>query len=159
MNYILRLELASLWIALFLIVSSANISLGSQTSKPDRSFDSYGDLTWENEKAHLDNFAIALQQDQALVGIIVVYAGKRSCVNEARDRAVRAKKYLAKMRGVERNRIKLIDGGYRETLTVILQPVLPGAPKLTASPTLKPSEVRVDKNCKLKTTKPSKHRS
>jgi hypothetical protein len=154
-----RLDLVSVWIALLLIASSPRASLGSQFSIPDRWFDSYGALTWEKEKAHLDNFAIALQQDQALVGVIVVYAGRRSCANEARDRAIRAKKYLTQTRGVEPNRIKWIDGGFCETLTVILQPVPSGAPELTASPTLKASEVQVDNNCKLKTTKPRKHRS
>jgi hypothetical protein len=29
----------------------------------DQWFDSYGDLSWEDEKARLDNFAIALRQD------------------------------------------------------------------------------------------------
>jgi hypothetical protein len=152
------LGLASICIALFSIASSPSIGLGSQMAMPDRGFDSYGDISWENEKAHLDNFAIALY-DQDLVGIIIVYAGRRSCANEARDRAIRAKKYVTETRGIEPNRIKWIDGGYCETLTVILQPVPSAAPKLTASPTLKPSEVRVDKNCKLKTIKPRKHQT
>ncbi len=121
---------------------------------PDKWFDSYGELSWENEKVHLDNFAIALKQDQDLVGIIVVYAGRRSCANEARDRAIRAKNYVAQTLGIEQNRIKWLDGGYRETLMVILQPMLSGAPELTPSPTLKPNEVRVNKNCSIKTLKP-----
>ena len=54
-------------------------------------FDSYGAITWELEKAHLDNFAIALQQDPDSIGYIFVYAGRRACVDEAKDRALRAK--------------------------------------------------------------------
>ena len=114
----------------------------------DQWFDSYGDLSWEDEKARLDNFAIALRQDPNLIGYILVYAGRRACVNEAKNRGLRAKKYLVETRGIQASRIKWIDGGYREELTVILQPAPPGAPKLTASPTLKRSEVKIIRNCK-----------
>lgn len=115
-------------------------------------FDSYGDISWELEKAHLTNFAVALQHDPELIGYIIVYAGRRSCIGEAQDRAHRAKEYLVKSRGIQKNRIKWIDGGYREELIVILQPVPPGASELTASPTLKPSDA-VIMNCKPKTFK------
>jgi hypothetical protein len=125
----------------------------------DQWFDSYGNISWENEKARLDNFAIALQQDSNLTGNIVIYAGKRSCANEAKDRALRAKKYVVETRGIHESRVKWVDGGYREELTVILQPVPCGAPELTASPTLKPSEVRIIRNCKPKTSKPKKRGS
>jgi hypothetical protein len=132
---------------------------GWVTSVADQWFDSYGDLSWADEKAHLDNFAIALQQDSDLIGNIIVYAGRRSCVNEAKDRALRAKNYLVETRGIQESRIKWIDGGYREELTVILQPAPRGAPKLTASPTLKRSDVQIIKNCKSKASKPRKRGS
>lgn len=83
----------------------------------DQWFDSYGDLSWEDEKAHLENFAIALQNDRDSIGYIIVYAGRRSCVGEAKDRALRTKKYLIQTRAIEASRIKMIDGGYREELT------------------------------------------
>jgi hypothetical protein len=121
----------------------------------DQLFDSYGDISWEDEKAHLDNFAIALQHDPELVGYIIVYAGRRACVDEAQDRARRAKEYLQKSRGIQENRIRWIDGGHREELTVILQPTPRSEPELTASPTLKPSDV-VIKNCKPKPSKRKK---
>ena len=118
----------------------------------DQWFDSYGNISWEDETAHLDNFAIALQNDPDSIGYIIIYGGRRSCIGEAKDRALRAKKYLVQTRVIEESRIKLIDGGYREKLTVILQPAPRAAPKITASPTLKPSEVQI-KNCKLKSRK------
>ena len=122
-------------------------------------FDSYGAISWEDEKAHLDNFAIALQHDPDSVGYIIVYAGRRACVGEAKDRALRAKKYVMETRGIQESRIKWIDGGYREGMTVILQPAPRGAPELTASPTLSWSEVQIIKNCKRKGFKPKKHGS
>ncbi len=129
---------------------------GSLTSVADQWFDSYGNLSWDDEKAHLDNFAIALQHDPNLIGYIIVYAGKRACVGEAKDRALRAKKYVVETRGIQESRLKWIDGGHHEDLTVILQPVPPGAPELTASPTIKPSDVQIIKNCKPKTSKRKK---
>lgn len=129
------------------------------TSVADQWFDSYGNLSWDDEKARLDNFAIALQHDPNLIGYVIVYAGRRACVDEAKDRALRAKKYLVDSRGIQESRLKWIDGGYREELTVILQPIPLGAPELTASPTLKPSEVRIIKSCKPKTSKRKKHGS
>jgi hypothetical protein len=122
-------------------------------------FDSYGALSWEAEKARLDNFAATLQHNPESIGYIVVYAGRRACVGEAKDRALRANKYVVETRGIQASRIKWIDGGYREELTVILQPVPSGAPEPTASPTLKPNEVRIIKNCKPKPSKRQRHGS
>lgn len=112
------------------------------------SFDDYSDIPWADETGRLDNFAIALQHDPKLTGYIIVYAGQRACVGEAEDRARRAKKYLVETRGIQESRVKWIDGGYREKLIVILQPVPPGAPEIMASPTVKPTDVQLIKNCK-----------
>ena len=57
-------------------------------------FDEFGNICWEDEKARLDNFAIQLQQDPALVGYIVVCAGRVSCANEARVRGERKKRWV-----------------------------------------------------------------
>ena len=50
----------------------------------DQPFDSYGDISWEDEMAHLDNFAIALQHDPDSIGYIIVYVGRRACVGKQR---------------------------------------------------------------------------
>jgi hypothetical protein len=124
----------------------------------DQWFDTYGHISWEDERARLDNFAIALQNDPASIGYIIVYAGRRACVGEAKNRTLRAKKYLAQTRGIATSRIKLIDGGYREELTVILQPTPRHTPEIKAAPTVKPSEVQIIKNCKPKIPEPGKGR-
>ena len=145
--------------ASIVLVSLVGFTRTNDDCVADQWFDSYGDLSWEDEKAHLDNFAIALQNYPDSIGYIIVYAGRRSCVGEAKDRALRAKRYLVQTRATEASRIKLIDGGYREELTVILQPAPRGAPEITASPTLKLSEVQIIKNCKPKSPKPRKRGS
>jgi hypothetical protein len=156
---LIKIALASACVVVISLLGLARTSHRLLTAMSDQWFDSYGNISWENEKARLDNFAIALQQDSNLTGNIVIYAGKRSCANEAKDRALRAKKYVVETRGIHESRVKWVDGGYREELTVILQPVPCGAPELTASPTLKPSEVRIVRNCKPKTSKPKKRGS
>lgn len=142
--------------ASIVLVSLVGFGRTNDECVADQWFDSYGDLSWEDEKAHLDNFAIALQNDPDSIGYIIVYAGRRSYAGESKERALRAKKYVVKTRGIKASRIKWIDGGYREELTTILQPGPRGAPDLTASPTLKLSEVQIIKNCKPKSPKPRK---
>lgn len=154
---LIQIALAGVCITLVSVASFTKTNHGRLTSVADQWFDSYGNLSWNDEKARLDNFAIALQHDPNLIGYIIVYAGRRACVGEAKDRALRAKKYLVNTRGIQESRLKWIDGGYRKELTVIIQPIPSGAPELTASPTLKPSEVRIIKNCKPKTSKRKKH--
>jgi hypothetical protein len=121
----------------------------------DQVFDSYGDIPWEEEKIHLDNFAIELQHGSDLVGYIIAYAGRRACPGEAKARAIRAKKYIVEIRGIQESRVKWIDGGYRENLTVVLQPASPGLPAPVFS-TVKPEDVQIIKNCKPKTSKRKK---
>jgi hypothetical protein len=119
---------------------------------PDEPFDSYGNISWEDEKAHLDNFVIALQRDSNLVGYIIVYAGRQACLGEAGDRALRAKQYVVETHGIDENRVIWVDGGHREKLTIVLQPIERNVPKLTPSPTIKPGEAIV-RSCKRKSTK------
>jgi len=125
----------------------------------DEYFDSYGDVSWEEEKAHLDNFGIALQRDSNIIGYIIVYAGHRACLGEAQDRALRAKQYVVKIHGIEESRVMWIDGGHREKLTTVLQPIERGALKPIPTPTIEMSDVQIINNCKPKTIKNSTPRS
>jgi len=93
--------------ASIVLVSLVGFARTNDECVADQWFDSYGDLSWEDEKAHLDNFAIALQNDSDSIGYIIVYAGRRSCIGEAKDRALRAKKYLVQTRAIEASRIKI----------------------------------------------------
>jgi len=142
-------------IMLFLAVHPASTSYSS-VSAPNSPFDTYGDLCFEDEKAHLDNFAIALQQNPNWVGYVVVYAGRQSCLGEAWYRASRAKKWVVN-RGVEANRIILRDAGYEENVTTSLQPwpkdkapfeVLPGF--------LHRSVVKIFRHCQNRILRPGK---
>jgi hypothetical protein len=84
---------------------------------PPRLFDQYTDLRFNDEKARLDNFAIALQGEPGAQGYYVIFG---SCEGEADQRSARAVDYLVNNRGIDRSRITVVNGGCREQLTVEL---------------------------------------
>ena len=105
---------------------------GSSPTVPTESFDIFGDIHCEDEWAHLDNFAIQLQQQPLAHGYIIFYGGshfrgrlpKRG---EAAARAARLKPYLVNVRGIPSKRVIVIDGGYKDSWTAELWIVPPGA--------------------------------
>ncbi|MFZ0062320.1 MAG: hypothetical protein WAL47_09810 [Pyrinomonadaceae bacterium] len=93
-------------------------------------FDEYGNIRFNDEKARLDNYAIALQNDPTAQGTIIAYG---SCEGEGQARADRAKNYLVNTRGIDAGRLTAVDGGCREDLTVQLWVVPSGATAPAAS--------------------------
>jgi hypothetical protein len=124
---------------------------------PDQALDSYGNICWEDEKARLDNFAIELQNSQETRGLIVVYAGSRSCAGEAQARAERAREWVVG-RGVAADRVLWKAGGYLEQQRTWLW-VVPSdldEKRWPLLPSLEPWEFRIFSNCKGKIYKPVK---
>ncbi|MFN2491998.1 MAG: PKD domain-containing protein [Pyrinomonadaceae bacterium] len=93
-------------------------------------FDEYGNITFNDEKARLDNYAIQLQNQPGAQGYIVAYG---SCAGEAQTRADRAKDYLVNMRQIDSGRLVTVDGGCRSDLSVELWIVPTGANAPAAS--------------------------
>ena len=112
-----------------LLVPSSLLENRAHTSSatPNSPFDEYGNICWENEKARLDNFAIALQNQPTATGEIMVYAGKFSCPDEAKYRGHRVRDYLMKKRGVPSQQIVVKDGGFQEEVNIVLIVVPKGA--------------------------------
>jgi hypothetical protein len=115
--------------------------------------DEYTDIPFASEKVRLDGLADKLGRHSHkdpryadTVVYIMAYAGRRARAGEALARANRAKDYLVKVRGIERERIVTIDGGNREELMVELYLLPPGASPPIAAPTVEPSEVRLEGN-------------
>lgn len=106
-------------------------------------FDEFGDINCEDELARLDNIAIHLQNEPAFQFHILVYGGRNGPRNEAMARAVRMKSYLIQTRGVDPQRISIVDGGYREELMCELWLSPRGAPAPVATPTVDPQYVRL----------------
>src|SRR2546423_4050397 len=114
--------------------STATCSTQIPVRVVNRKFDEYGNISRDDEKARLDNFAIQLQQEPDSQGCVIVYAGRRTRPGDAQKRLDRARDYLVNLRGIDARRIVTLDGGTREDLTVELWIVPTGA----APPTVRP---------------------
>lgn len=108
-----------------------------------RKFDEYQNLPFEDEKARLDNFAIQLQSEPDSAGYIIVYAGRRARIGEAKEVGERAKRYLVKTRKIKARRVITFDGGHREQLTTELYLQARDLPPPPVSPTIKRSDVQI----------------
>jgi hypothetical protein len=109
------------------LVCNASCATAIPAPVNPRQTDQYGNIARDDEKARLDNFAIALQNEPGAQGYIIVYAGRGMRAGEAARRAARAKDYLVNTRGMDAGRIVTLEGGTRETLTVELWIVPAGA--------------------------------
>ncbi len=121
-------------------------------------FDEWGDIVFSDEKARLDNAAIQWQKQSRNIIYLVIYAGQKACVGEAKARGIRAKNHLVR-RLVPSDRVVWIDGGWKKDVTteVWLWPPEMGKPSVFPEFNFKPSEVRLEKNCKIKYRRRSNH--
>jgi hypothetical protein len=108
----------------------------SETDEPPNTlpkFDEYGDISFEDEKKHLNDFAVALREmfDLDTQGYIIVYGGRHSRSGEVQMRAERAKNYLINICGIDTKRIVTVEGGYKTEVTTELwfRPAGVAAPK------------------------------
>jgi hypothetical protein len=144
-------------VALLIYVPGDAIRGYSFRVSPPQMFDSFGDVCCNDEMAHLDNFALALQNQPDVQGYIIFYGGKHqsypSCQGrkmlprhgEAQARAARLKPYLVDTRSLDSARVIVIDGRYREAWTAELWIVPRGASAPTPSPTVKAKDIRYRK--------------
>jgi hypothetical protein len=79
-----------------------------------RKFDSYSQIHPDEEKRRLDNFATQLSSEPYARGYIIVYARRRTAARSVNGLAECAADYLVKIRGVEKGRIVMKFGGYRD---------------------------------------------
>lgn len=113
-------------------------------------FEEFGDVNCEDEYARLDNFALNLQNSPAAKGVIVFYGGRRfrgqlPRRGDATTRAARLNSYLTQRRGIPKEQVIVIDGGYREAWYAELWIVPPGADLPVGSPTIPLKEMRFRK--------------
>ena len=106
----------------------------------DRLFE-YNDVDAAEEKAYLASFAQLLRQGSNVQGYIVAYGGKRSFENEVRRRLQCQSNHLVKELGISKERITLIDGGFRTNRTVVLYVLPKGGRVPVPYPTIRPSGV------------------
>jgi hypothetical protein len=86
--------------------------------------------------------AIELQNSPGSRGYIIAYAGRRSRPGEAERMGKRAIDYLTTTRGIGRDRLVFVNGGYRETNSFELWLVPQGAEPPRPTPTLSTEQLR-----------------
>jgi hypothetical protein len=133
-------------------------SLGQEPSQakigpilaPDK-FDQWGDLPLVDEEARLDKIANQAKEWSMSMIYLVIHAGQKACVGEAKARGLRAKNYLMK-KDIAPERIVWIDAGWRKELSVEvwLWPPELGRPKSSTELNLKAGQVQIERNCKIK---------
>jgi hypothetical protein len=132
------------------------ITTYAMTEPEARMVDKFGNICCEDEMARLDNFANQLQSEPAAQGYIIFYEGRSyaSCGSkvariprrgEAAARAARIRPYLTKTRGLNPDRIFIMNGGYREEWSAELWIAPPGATAPVPAPTLKANDIRYRK--------------
>ena len=117
--------------------------MGDSSTANYVAFDKFGDVSPESEAARLDTFAVILSESTSLNGYVIAYAGRIACAGEGLLRATRARDYLINRRGIASARVKAIDGGYREEVTVELYALPIGVEPPAIAPTLSRSQIRL----------------
>src|SRR5215213_839025 len=107
---------------------------------PPKRFDEFPSIALDDDKARLDNLAIELQNSPGATGYIVAYAGRGSRAGEADRMGKRALDYLTTARGISRDRLVFVNGGYREANSFELWVVPQGADAPRPTPTLSPEQ-------------------
>jgi hypothetical protein len=82
-------------------------------------FDEFGDISFSEVRARVDNFVMRLRNSMAR-GAFIIY-GKTALVRKGLlKRAERARNYLFRVRGFEPQRLLIVDGGYRASASTEL---------------------------------------
>lgn len=105
-------------------------------------FDEFPSVAFDDDKARLDNLAIELQNTPDATGYLFVYGGKNSRVGQADRLGARTLDYLTKTRGLDSQRIVVVNGGYRDTDFYEFWIVPQGAQPPQPSPTVQPGDVK-----------------
>ena len=85
-----------------------------------RRFDEFPDISRNDEKARLDNFAIEMQNDPTATAYVIVYPGKTGKRNEVQEHFGHVVDYLVNSRGLDQHRIVTLVGPKRDQLHVEL---------------------------------------
>jgi hypothetical protein len=110
----------------------------------------HGDISWRDERARLDNLASQFRKSPNHVIHFLVYGGIDSCKDEARLRALRAKKYLVQHHSIPSRSISWRDGGFLTDLRFeiwLLRQDHP-LPEPATFMTIDPAAINSQRNCK-----------
>jgi len=124
---------------LVFLLSMFGYSMGAVDS---RKFDEVSRFNWEDLMARLDGLNIELQNDPVSYAHIIVYDGRMSRRGEVQGWMKCVRSYLVERRGMDTNRVTIVDGGFREFETIEMWIVPPDSVAPNASPTVMPKDVK-----------------
>jgi hypothetical protein len=129
-------------LAVFLITVT-NLAAPFLKLDETRMSDSYGRISWKDEKPRLKALAYELRNKSDLNDVIYFYfyGDRNSCLSQVRKRIEKAKNYLVSEQKIPNERIVLKEGGYRENLTVDVY-IQPRDFKITPLPNLISNKVQ-----------------
>jgi len=119
-RFLLKLILFSL------LVGSIGSASAQTANKAAHKFDEFGDIQYSDLMARLDNFGVELMNNPTVKGFLIVYRTRRDLAGLNHALSMRMKDYLVRTRGVQRDRLAIVDGGVAEHLTQELWIVPPG---------------------------------
>lgn len=97
------------------------------TILPSRKFDEFPEITSNDERARLDNFAIELQTDPTATAYVIVYPGRRDKTSDVEKLTRRIVNYLVSSREFDARRIVTLVGPPRSNVLVELWNMPQGA--------------------------------
>jgi hypothetical protein len=92
-----------------------------------RKFGEFPSVTFNEDKANFDNFAVELQADPTAQGYIIVYNGRRSRPARLAALVNRSRDYIVNTRNIDASRVVVVNGGLRDVDTIELWVVPKGA--------------------------------
>lgn len=87
---------------------------------PERKFDEYGNLSFEEEKARLALFAAEVRGTPDTMGLIIIRESGKRDMDESGARLERARNYLVNELGLEADRVFTREGDLREEVAIEL---------------------------------------
>lgn len=99
--------------------SSCSASVPIPSAKP-RKFDEFPEISRNDEKARLDNYAVELQNDPTATGYVIIYPGRAGKSANAQKHSAQIVDYLVNSRGIDSHRIVTLVGGSREATMIQL---------------------------------------
>ena len=125
--------------------ASSRLPAGHTQTDPISRFDLYGDVSADLERERLDAVAAELRRRREADAYLIAYAGKIAHKGEAGARAACARDYLIKIHHIQADRIREIDGGYRETFEVEVYVEEADGSIPLATPTVRHSAVKISR--------------
>jgi len=107
----------------------AAVFAGQASQKEWKHYDDGGGRSFQQDKPRLDRFAEEIKNNKSAKAYIIAYGGLVSYKNEASIRLGCIQNYLKTVHGIDRDRLELIDGGYRVEVSVRLDLVEPDGHK------------------------------